>query len=313
MKPTRFLVLLATLAMFVSSAPAAADHLKQGLKHNHWHLGGGSLSFAFRPRLAVHRSFGVSVGYPSYSAGYGGYSDPYFYGYSNPYGIYYNPQSNYAEYYLPPLYVPPELMYGPQAMDRFLGIRRAPNPIIVVEPAVPAPKPRVSNVESRRRASHFIASGDARFREQRYHEALQEYKTAAGAAPDVAEAYFRQGHALVATARYELAAAAFKRAAAIDPAWTRGDFRLDDLYGDTHIAKTSHVEALARAALEKSEDANLLMLLGIFLHYDGQAERAQKFLQRAASVAAPDAVYVRGLLRERKPSADVKADEGFDT
>ena len=40
------------------------------------------------------------------------------------------------------------------------------------------------------------------------------YKLAASTAPDLAEAFWRQGHALVATHNYELAATAFKRAIA---------------------------------------------------------------------------------------------------
>ena len=61
----------------------------------------------------------------------------------------------------------------------------------------------------------MIAEGDELFRAQNFHSALQKYKLAASTAPDLAEAFWRKGHALVATHNYDLATTAFKRAIAL--------------------------------------------------------------------------------------------------
>lgn len=256
---------------------------------------------------------GVSVNIDS---PYGGFSysgsfpvprayDPYvygrsYYGYVEPYGTYYNPQSGYVDHYLPPIYYPGELMYGPQAVRRFFGLDRAAPvlpPVGVAPPVGAAPAgPRASNLAARERASHFVAAGDQLFREQKQHEALQRYKSAAQAAPDVADAYFRQGFALIATNRYALAAEAFRRGLSLAPDWPSSDFRLDHLYGDAALARQAHQDALANAALHDPENADLMFTLGVFLHFDGQQERARKFFARAKELNAATAPYVEGFL-----------------
>jgi tetratricopeptide (TPR) repeat protein len=173
-----------------------------------------------------------------------------------------------------------------------------------VEPLPEEAKPaiRVSNLESRRRAVKFIESGDDLFRAQRYHEALQKYKSAAEAAPDMAEAYVRQGHALTATARYDLAAAAFKKGLLIGPEWADAEFRLDSIYGDARLAKATHLENLARAVLDKPADADLAFVLAMFLHYDDDAERAARLFQRVLDLAGKDLPYVRPFLHGGGPA-----------
>jgi hypothetical protein len=234
--------------------------------------------------------------------GYGGYGAPIGLGYSaySPYGIYYNPSASYLSYHLPPLHEPAELNFGPQAVKQFLGLPRdfalggLRTPAPLAADAVLAAKPamkiaerglRISNAEARRRAERHLADGDEQFRVQNYHGALQRYKLAANAAPDVAEPYWRQGHALVATHNYELAPGAFKRALALTDDVSRGGFRLDDLYADAAMSKARHLESLAGWALERDGSADPYFLLGLFLTYDGQAERGEKFFQRAADLA----------------------------
>jgi hypothetical protein len=256
-------------------------------------------------------TFPISPAYDPFVHGRG------HYGYVSPHGTYYNPQSGYVEHFLPPIHYPAELMYGPQAVRRFLGLDLpgagpAP-PVIVAPPAaakppvveegeeaeaieLPPPKPRESNAASKERAAHFLAAGDNLFREQKHHEALQRYKSASQAAPDVASAYFRQAFALVATNRSPLAADAFRRGLALDPSWPSSEFRLDDLYGEAGLAKQAHQDALATAALHDPENADLMFVLGVFLHFDGQAERAQKFFAKARELDGARAASIDGFL-----------------
>ena len=75
----------------------------------------------------------------------------------------------------------------------------------------PKPKFRVTNADQKAKAGRFIAFGDTNFGKQSYLSASERYKTAAQMAPDLAEAYLRQGFALVAMGQYESAAKAFRR------------------------------------------------------------------------------------------------------
>jgi tetratricopeptide (TPR) repeat protein len=144
------------------------------------------------------------------------------------------------------------------------------------------------------KASKFIDLGDDLFHQQKHHEALQRYKSATAAAPDMPETWLRQGFALAATGRYDLAAKAFLRASAIEPEVLDTRLKLDDLYRDATAAKTAHYDAVARTALAEPDRFDLLYILGMMLHFDGQPERAVSFfsaakeLQSTAASSASD-------------------------
>jgi hypothetical protein len=217
-------------------------------------------------------------------------------------GYYYNPQANFIDYYGSTSYEPAEIAYGPQAVKQFVGLDRnfalaplrevpARLPLLGLAEARATPiagaKPivRLANAEYRRKAEKYLAEGDALFHSQKYHSALQKYKLAANAAPDMAEAYWRQGHAMIATSNFDLASGAFKRAIALSDDTTRAGFQLKDLYGAGVISKDAHLDALAGHALERSGSSDPYFLLGVFLTYDGQRDRAEKFFDRAAELA----------------------------
>ena len=301
-------VLICVGALMIAAPASAQPRFAPWGPHVRWWAQPGGISLSVN---GPHGGFHYHGSFP-----YPRHLDPYVYGrsydgYVSPHGIYYNPQSGYVDYYLPPVHFPAELMYGPQAMRRFMGIDAAPHlavpppapavpaPAAPAKPeaeALPAPKVRESNAAARERALHFLSAGDKLFREQRHHEALQRYKSASEAAPDVADAYFRQGFALVATNRYELAAAAFRRGLALEPSWAESLFRVDELYRDAALAKQAHLDALARAALDAPSDADLMFVLGVFLHFDGQGDRAQRFFVRARELAADGAPHLDGFL-----------------
>jgi tetratricopeptide (TPR) repeat protein len=160
---------------------------------------------------------------------------------------------------------------------------------------------RKSNDESRQRGRRFLAFGDALFQSQRFHEALQRYKSAAEAAPDLAEAYYRQGFALIAVNQYKLAVKAFKIALELDSNVIHIGPRLDQLYDGSGLAKASHLEALAGEALDRGGDLDLVFLVGMFLFADGQWDRSKKFFARAAAAAGPDAKFLQPLLDATPP------------
>jgi tetratricopeptide (TPR) repeat protein len=153
------------------------------------------------------------------------------------------------------------------------------------------------------RAQQLLTIGDDHFRKQHFDDAYQRYKDAAVAAPDLAEVYFRQGLALSALGRWEMAARALRRGLQFDSAWPRSTFRLDRLYGDNALAKTAHWETLAQAATERPHDTDLMFLLGVQLYFDGQRDRARAFFQQV-QMMEPGATYVQPFLEElAKPAA----------
>lgn len=158
------------------------------------------------------------------------------------------------------------------------------------------PKVRQSNAETLARARLFVGFGDERFHSQQYSDAYQRYRKAASAAPDLADAFFRQGFSLLALGRYAPAARVFKHGLSLKPDWAKSSFRLDDLYGDNQLAKVAHLEHLATEAAGRPQNADLMFLLGLGLHFDGQAERAKPFFERAQELGA-DRQAVAGFLK----------------
>jgi hypothetical protein len=223
----------------------------------------------------------------------------------------------------PAVYAPAGIAYGPDAMKEFMGVDRdfakgdlvAPRErVIVAAPALegarvvadePLKKERVaSRPEAKARAEQFISFGDSQFGEQQYHSAAQRYREAAVAAPDVADAHFRQGFAYIASNRIELAAKSFRRGLALDPLWVNSSFRIDSLYGRNQLAKDAHLEGLARGALADRDSADHLFLIGLMLHFDGQGERAKKFFTQAEKRTAGDAAHIEAFLVPAAPAAE---------
>jgi tetratricopeptide (TPR) repeat protein len=208
---------------------------------------------------------------------------------------------------LPPWYFPPEPVFGP---DRWIGPHIAPLPRVeppedAAGPEKAPPNQRGTNAESVARARRFIAIGDRMFAERKYADAYENYRQAGVAAPRLADACFRQGFALVACGHYESAARAFKRGLDLDAAWPQSDFRLDLLYRDHGVDKATHLDMLATAAIAKPHDADLLFLTGISLHFDGQANRARPFFQRAGQLSGADAQRGKTFeLPEREAATD---------
>lgn len=157
------------------------------------------------------------------------------------------------------------------------------------------PPARVANAPTAARARRFIAAGDRRFQTQEFATAYQRYKKAAEIAPDLADAWFRQGIVQIAVGRYPAARRAIKRGLALDPHWPSSPFRLDDLYTDDQLAKSGHLEHLALAIEAEPERADLMFLLGVELFLDGQRRRSRPFFERAGALGEDDAMVRRFL------------------
>ena len=262
--------------------------------------------------------YGYPYGYDYY--GSPSYGSPY---YGDPYGG----SSGYG-YYNGPIFVPADSIFGPQAAQQFMGggLGNAPSGGGLVKssdfgnggggarPVASDPKPApVHNADPDpvATAQRIIGLGDSLFANQKYLEAFQRYKRAWETAPNLAEADFRQGIALIALGRYEPAAKAIKRGLDRDPKWPSSGLTLDDLYRSNRLGKLAHLENLAKAAERDSDNADLMFLVGVCLHFDGSPDRAALFFQRATQLVGAEP-YLKAFQDAPKPAPKVAREEPED-
>ena len=157
---------------------------------------------------------------------------------------------------------------------------------------------RATNARSNVLAWKFIGYGDALFAQGKYAEANERYRKAARSAPQLGAAWFRQGFALAAVGRCDLAAAAVKRGLKLDPVWPKSNFEIDQLFGANGQAKNAMLDALAAAAMAKPTDSDRLFILGVFLHFDDQNGRAATLFERAEQVAGDNVGHIEAFLEQ---------------
>ncbi len=264
---------------------------------------------------------GFGWGQPVYpDPWFGGYGpDAGLYGYSAPY--YWDGGGElFGPYVAPPLILPGEALYGPQAVRRFMGLDPPQRPIvnnILVAPPdgaalpangdrldEPAPdpraakKPRFSNAAARDRARKAVAAGDALFADRRASPANERYRAAAVAAPDLAEPLVRQAIALAILKRYPNSARAFRRAFDIQPNWLDNQFQLASLYAGDQRTHDEDLEKLAAAADRDPGDADLQFVAGAIFFLDQQPQIAQKYLEQARAAGGESgAIYADHFVR----------------
>ncbi|MCH8923145.1 MAG: tetratricopeptide repeat protein, partial [Planctomycetes bacterium] len=248
---------------------------------------------------------------------YGGYHGSYvFRDYGHYYPSYYSYAYPYGVTLGGPLFVEPRAVVGPQSLRRFLGVdgvlgrngvlRLDGRQAVEAPPQPPRERPaeprhaergpRKSNAAARQRARRYVEFGDGRFVGQQFHEASQRYKKAISAAPDVATAYFRRGHAELALGQYARAAKSYKAGLRLKANWHETPFRFEDFYGDNVAARKAHLEALAEAAEKDAQNANLFFLIGVQLHFSEKPERAKLFFQQAARLSGGRVDHLAGFL-----------------
>lgn len=151
------------------------------------------------------------------------------------------------------------------------------------QPERPPAPPAVRTTNSRQHqlAQRFIQFGDRLFREGRFRSAYFQYREAEKAAPDVADTYFRQAFALIATRQYSMAFDALKKGLSVDEKWPTRGFRLALLYGDRDLDVKDHRAELAQAIEENPTNPELLFLLAVHLYCDDRVPEAKEFFRQA--------------------------------
>jgi len=210
------------------------------------------------------------------------------------------PDPSYYLPYLPPLYLPPDVLYGPQnPSSASSGAGSSSASDRASDAAIEARLLGSAGSSPRGRAWLYISFGDGHFAAGRYAEAYDRYCGAAQAAPDQADAYFRQGFALSALGRYDAAAKVFQHGLALDSTWAKSGFKLKELYRANQTVKQTQLDQLAKAATDQPDSADLLLLVGLHLWCDGQRDRASPFFQRAVQLGV-DPASLKGFLPPAK-------------
>jgi Tfp pilus assembly protein PilF len=157
-------------------------------------------------------------------------------------------------------------------------------------PAV-AMESEILEVEQERGVQLMIDLGDRLFRSGSYRQAANQYRSAVLTVPRHAGAHLRHAYSLVALGQYDEAAGSLRQSLRLQPQLVSSDFRSHSLYGDRSSA-TAHIEALAGAALREPQNADLLLLIGTWLHFEGDQTRAKRFLDRSSQLSAEHAHLV---------------------
>jgi tetratricopeptide (TPR) repeat protein len=253
------------------------------------------------PSLGNRLVRGLAYGNGLYDFGYG---YPYGYAYGYPYG--YQTYYYYYSPYLLPVYSPMGPGFGGQGMAQGMGLNRGAADRAAAAP--PPPQPAVDEPEPRREATRstnahasatawkYIGYGDALFAKQRYAEAGDRYRRAASTAPQLAEAWFRRALALTATGRYDLAVSSVNRGLKLDPKWPKVVFDASDILWPDAKAKEAYFATLAKLAAENPANQDVLFLVGLHFHIDGQQDQAKKYLTRAQRIAGNDADHIEAFI-----------------
>ena len=98
--------------------------------------------------------------------------------------------------------------------------------------------------------------------------------------------------------RYDLAVGAVKRGLKLEPAWPKSDFNVDTLFAANAQTKNACLAAIDKAVLAKPTDPNRLFALGVYLHFDGQADRAAQMFDRAEQIAGNNVAHIEAFLTE---------------
>ena len=331
---SRGIIAVAVAALLFGWSPAHGQHhFGHHLGHHLGHIGHhyvghhlGHHLFGWRHRYLGHHNYYVY--YPRHISVGWGYYPSYFYGCGVPYyssGIYF--QSTYVS----PIWLgrsstatPARRIVNPRPLvaKAAAPAARAADPVAMVDFLKAHQKGQEAvQVAAKRQQGDLLAAlerqiarrnekdkqragaaktpmerGDDAFRQGKYEAALAEYDRGLRTSPTVAT-WLRKSFALAALQRFDEAADALAKAATHGGTQLKSsDCPLDELFADP-AAKTRQLDRLAQAALQEPDDGNRLLLVGAFLLFDGRADRAGKFFDRAALLALPEQIAVAKTLQ----------------
>lgn len=166
---------------------------------------------------------------------------------------------------------------------------------------------RKSDANDRTRADQAIADGDQEFADGQYRRAMLDYRDALKRAPDYPLALFRAGHAHTVLGDYDLAVTYFGMGLELSRDTVRDGFTLDTLYKGDAISKQQHYGELGAALRRQPQDGGLNYLMGMMLHYDGNATKAGEYFRKAVELPGRHRPYAAMYLPDAPPAAPLPA------
>ena len=181
---------------------------------------------------------------------------------------------------------PPQAVADAQGMVDFLRAHQAVELARNVDGHLEAEKNRPA--ESPVDMKLALANGDQAFTESDFAEAVREYQRAVELRPEQAVGWLRLGFGLIAIDQRAQALSAFKEAATKSRRLHTDDCNLSQLYRGQEQLKSDHLNRLAKHAIDQPDSSSHWLLVGVFLWFDGQQDRAESFLKQASSMAEAD-------------------------
>lgn len=224
-----------------------------------------------------------------------GHSPGFFYPYRYSRRTYFYPDYfYYDDYYRYPRYLPPVVgdagaLYGPRAVQDFLGLdasnaaQASRGPLRAAAAAAPEAPPPLSNPTVRARAWRFVEYGDRQFQKGEYRQALDRYRKAQSQASEIPDVYFREGFANMAAGRYAEAVVAMREGLRLDPSWPSSGFVLEELF-PTVEAKREIYRQLHTHLADRPNDADALFMLAVMQHFDGHEAAAEVRFRRVVEL-----------------------------
>lgn len=160
---------------------------------------------------------------------------------------------------------------------------------------IPA-RPRELTPQALAKIEKIISDGDERFRHQRYSVAADRYRAAAQMGS--AEAFLRQGFALIAQGNYKSATIAFQNALALKPDWSDASFRLDQIYAPGVLEKIT--EKLARKLAVSPGQPGLITSMCLQLYFSGDPEKARLYASQATQLGGVHSTLAESFVIGRK-------------
>ena len=147
----------------------------------------------------------------------------------------------------------------------------------------------------------YVGYGDRLFVQEKYADANDRYRKAIQSAARTCRSPFPPG---IRAGRARPVRSGRDRHQARhghDPKWPNSGFDLDKLYGNNTALKRADLDSLPRRA-RRADNADLAFLVGVYLHFDGQTERARGSPHPGAELSGNNADIFGRSSESRTPS-----------
>lgn len=127
----------------------------------------------------------------------------------------------------------------------------------------------------------ILQAGDELFASGKTAEALKQYESAAKAVPQMPDPWVRLAIAQVSQRDYNTAMESCNRSMELSTSWPTSPFALDYMYRAQTTKKLNDLSVSELTVNQNAENSDLAFLVGTMFYFDGQLEKAEKYLNKA--------------------------------